>query len=85
MSTEESTKKPEAADSMESEMEDRDENRRQDERAERQDLNQGMETGTHDSARFGVKWGRSYRVPSKPVGPNKARKEEDKSIDGREK
>ena len=85
MSTEESTKKPEAADTMESEMEDRDENRRQDERAERQDLNQGMETGTHDYACFGVKWGRSYRVPSKRGGPNKAHKEDDgKSIDRRE-
>ena len=85
MSTEESTKKPEAADTMESEMEDRDENRRQDERAERQDLNQGMETGTHDSARFGVKWGRSYRVPRKRGRPNKAHKEDDgKSIDRRE-
>jgi len=85
MSTKESTKKPEAADTMESEMEDRDDSRRQDERAEQQDLNQGMETGTHDSARFGVKWGRSYRVPSKPGGANKARKEDDQSIHGREK
>ena len=42
MSTERTTKMPEAADTMESEMEDRDDSRRQDERAEQQDLNQGM-------------------------------------------
>jgi len=36
-----------------------------------QDLNQGMTTGTHDSTRHGVNWGKSYQVPAKGRGPGK--------------
>jgi hypothetical protein len=32
------------------------------ERIEQQDLNQGMDTGTHASTHLGVNWGPSYRV-----------------------
>jgi hypothetical protein len=53
------------ANEIESEMEGRDEDRRVSDRAEREDLNQGMETGTHDSTRSGVKWGSSYTIKSK--------------------
>jgi len=31
-------------------------------RDEQQDLNQGMATGTHDSTRHGVNWGRAYQT-----------------------
>jgi hypothetical protein len=78
MSTEEKPKSKETeaaenevAKNMESEMEDRDETRREGDRAEQQDLNQGMDTGTHASTRSGVNWPASYRnlstrVPDKP-------------------
>jgi Protein of unknown function (DUF2934) len=36
--------------------------RRANERNEQQDLNQGMETGTHSSSHQGVNWGSSYRT-----------------------
>jgi hypothetical protein len=32
-------------------------------------LNQGMDTGTHDSTRHGVEWGRSYRTRPKKAEP----------------
>ena len=64
-------RKSEAADEMESELEERDEARVQDDRAEREDLNQGMNTGTHDSTRRGVKWGPSYRVRTKTTKTTK--------------
>ena len=41
--------------------EDRETERRESEEVEQQDLNQGMDTGTHDSTRHGVDWGASYR------------------------
>ena len=44
--------------------EQRDEERHTTERNEEQDLNQGMDTGTHDSPRHGVAWGPSYQVRS---------------------
>jgi hypothetical protein len=37
------------------------------ERNEEQDLNQGMDTGTHDSTRRGVAWGPSYQVRSTTI------------------
>jgi len=41
----------------------KDELRHADEQIEQQDLNQGMDTGTHDSTRHGVDWGRSFQSP----------------------
>ena len=55
-------RKNEAANKLESEMKERDETRTLDDRAEREDLNQGMDTGTHSSTHSGVNWGSSYRV-----------------------
>ena len=52
-------------------VEDREEIRRESERVEQQDLNQGTDTGTHDTTRRGVKWGDSYRGKK---GPNKSKK-----------
>ena len=44
------------------EVESRQEERLTGERIEQQDLNQGVDTGTHSSTRHGVDWGPSYRV-----------------------
>jgi len=41
--------------------EDREEIRRETERDELQDLNQGTATGTHDSVKHAVDWGKSYQ------------------------
>ena len=49
-------RKNEAAEELESEKKERDETRALDDRAEREDLNQGMDTGTHDSIHRGVNW-----------------------------
>jgi hypothetical protein len=49
-----------------------DELRHTDEQIEQQDLNQGIDTGTHDSTRHGVDWGKSYRArPAKSTKPQK--------------
>lgn len=50
------------AEEMESEMEGRQRRRRDQEQAEQEDLNQGMQTGTHHTTRFGVNWGPSYTI-----------------------
>ena len=49
-------------DNLDAKEEQRVEERHIAERNEEQDLNQGMDTGTHDSTRHGVAWGPSYRV-----------------------
>ena len=67
-------KSEETAAEMESEIKVRDEVRAEDDRAEREDLNQGMDTGTHDSIHRGVNWGPSYRVRPKEEKPNTAPK-----------
>jgi hypothetical protein len=49
-----------------------DELRHTNEQIEQQDLNQGMDTGTHDSTRHGVDWGKSYQDrPTKGSKPQK--------------
>ena len=35
---------------------------RETELAEKQDLNQGMDTGTHDSGSGGIEWGDAYKI-----------------------
>ena len=62
----------EAEEEVRAEVEQREEGRRTIERIEQQDLNQGMDTGTHSSIHRGVNWGPSYRVtpeaePALPV------------------
>ncbi|HVB56565.1 MAG TPA: hypothetical protein VNE63_09060 [Candidatus Acidoferrales bacterium] len=66
---------------VESEMEKRESGRREDERGKRQDLNQGMETGTHDSKRGGIQWGPSYIAPSKRSKPNETPEERKSNSD----
>jgi hypothetical protein len=52
----------EAEEQLRQEIELREEERLTGERIEQQDLNQGMDTGTHSSTHVGVDWGPSYRV-----------------------
>ena len=53
------------------------------ERNEEQDLNQGMDTGTHDSTRRGVAWGPSYQVRS-TTDRNHQKKDEPKKASNKE-
>ena len=48
-----------------------DELRHTDEQIVQQDLNQGIDTGTHDSTRHGVDWGKSFQAPLKQRKPRK--------------
>jgi hypothetical protein len=59
------------------------------ESAEQADLNQGMQTGTHDTARHGVNWGSSYETPQnlepleiKDDANARAKKKKDENPDG---
>lgn len=45
------------------------------ERIAKQDLNQGMDTGTHDSTRRGIHWGPAYQVRS--TASRKSEKKDD--------
>ena len=49
------------------------------ERNEEQDLNQGMDTGTHDSTRRGVAWGPSYQVRSTTIRQRQKKNESKKT------
>jgi hypothetical protein len=66
-----------AADEMEAEMEVRDEARSEGERVEQGNLNQGMTTGTTDSAHGGVNWPASYTVHEKASKPKDQKKDPD--------
>ena len=55
---------------LESEMKERDEARALDDRAEREDLNQGMDTGTHDSIHRGVNWAPEFSIRPRTNKPN---------------
>jgi Protein of unknown function (DUF2934) len=54
----------EAEEELRQEVELRDEGRVTEERIEQQDLNQGMDTGTHSSAHRGVAWKPEFRLRS---------------------
>jgi hypothetical protein len=60
MSTED--RKSEIAEEMEADIEYREDSYLDNERAGREDLNQGMNTGTHDFTHRGVNWPPSYRI-----------------------
>jgi len=66
------------AEEKESEAQQHDEARLEGERDEQQDLNQGMQTGTHDASDPGIPWGPSYRIKENSAsanqGPNEAEK-----------
>jgi flagellar biosynthesis/type III secretory pathway protein FliH len=61
-----------AAEALESDADERDEGRLEAERDEQEDLNQGMQTGTHDAFHSGIKWGSSYRIKESTTTPKKA-------------
>jgi hypothetical protein len=62
----------EAEQELRQEVELREEERLIGERIEQQNLNQGMDTGTHSSTHLGVDWGPSYSVkPQIEQGPTK--------------
>jgi hypothetical protein len=65
---------------LEAEQEEREEERRTAEQNEQQDLNQGMDTGTHDTTRSGVDWGKSYRTRTKNVKPEIDSNEQRKNV-----
>ena len=49
----------------------RDSGRIEAERDEQGDLNQGMQTGTHDALHPRIKWGSSYRIKESTTNPKK--------------
>jgi phage host-nuclease inhibitor protein Gam len=55
-------RKSEIAEEMEADIEYREDSYLDNERARREDLNQGMNTGTHDFTHRGVNWPPSYRI-----------------------
>jgi hypothetical protein len=58
---------------FEAAQEDREESRHEAEEVEQQDLNQGgTDTGTHDSTKHGVNWGRAYKTHAKEIKPKAA-------------
>jgi hypothetical protein len=67
------------SENLEAKQEERDQERRNAERTEQQDLNQGMDTGTHDSTRSGVDWGPSYQVRSTTGGKANKKSKSDKT------
>ena len=58
-------RKSQIANEMEAEIDYREDTYAGDERARREDLNQGMNTGTHDFVHRGVNWPPSYRIRGK--------------------
>ena len=60
-----------AAEGLESEADQRDGGRLEAERDEQEDLNQGMQTGTHDAIHTGIRWGSSYRIKESTANPKK--------------
>jgi len=58
---------------FEAAQEDREESRHEAEEVEQQDLNQGgTDTGTHDSTKHAVNWGRAYKTHAKEIKPKAA-------------
>jgi hypothetical protein len=64
-----------AEEKLDAEMEQHAGARRANERAKQQDLNQGMDTGTHESGRTGINWGPSYQVRSTASGKRQKKTE----------
>lgn len=65
-------RKSKTAKQMEAELEDRQNIRREKERDQAEDLNQSIQTGTHDSERTGVNWPPSYRTLKKRKSSSKS-------------
>jgi hypothetical protein len=66
--------KSDTAEEIEFKMEEREQTRREEERGEWEDLNQSLQTGTHDAVHQGIKWGPSYRTRRKQAKRNQGSK-----------
>lgn len=58
-------KKSDAAEKMKWKIEERDQARRENEKDEWEDVNQNLQTGTHDATHPGINWGPSYKIRRK--------------------
>lgn len=65
MSSADEERRSDTAEEMELKIEARDEARREEERGEFEDLNQSIQTGTHDAIHSGIRWGPSYKTRRK--------------------
>lgn len=72
----------EAAEELQSKADQHDSGRLEAERHEQEDLNQGMQTGTHDAFHTGIKWGSLYRI-KKSTDPQKGFDVERKDSEGK--
>ena len=60
-------------DDLEGDLMEHEQERVENEMDEQQDLNQGgTDTGTHDSTKHGVNWGRAYKTHAKEIKPKVA-------------
>jgi|GEM_PF-2972658 len=66
--------KSNVAEKMKWKMEEREQARREDEKDEWENVNQNIQTGTHDAMHSGINWGPSYRIRRKKVKGNEASK-----------
>lgn len=71
----------EAAKETESELDQREWPRFEAERDEQQDLNQGMETGTHDAPDPSIEWGPCYEISENTLAPKRRANEGQKDSD----
>jgi hypothetical protein len=70
------------AEELESQADQRDGGRLESERDQQEDLNQGMQTGTHDAIHPGIKWGSSYTIKD-TANPKKGFNLKQKESDGK--
>lgn len=79
MSSAQEDRKSDTAEEMEAKMEDREQVRREAERGEWEDLNQSIQTGTHDATRRGIRWGASYKTRRRKSKAKQGRKDPQKN------
>jgi len=72
----------EVAEELQSKANQREEGHLGAERHEQEDLNQGMQTGTHDAFHSGIKWGSLYRIKENAASPKKGFDVERKDSEG---
>jgi hypothetical protein len=72
------------AEEMEWRMDQRDQDCLQAERDQQEDLNQGMQTGTHDSPEPSINWGPSYRIKKSTPKPKWQASIEEKDRDAKD-
>jgi hypothetical protein len=70
-----------AAEDMESKAEEHDEEHLEADRDEQQNLNQGMDTGTHDAPYRGIKWGPADRIKERSASASQGSDDSKKDAD----